>query len=276
MNRLSDFPPRLIEIGDGDYDLGMNRLRFPQNCEVRGQSRRGTRLLSAAKYMDGYPCTFELDYGTILRRLTLASIASMKDQVCLVGFRMMPSETDKPLGGELVDLHCSGKSWCFYFWNVPAGNTCKIINCYGESSNITLACCKSSGATAQFIDVRDSHLVVKPELSDQGGSVTHPVYGGTLIAACRGGRTRIFNSLLEGKGEATAPRLVGITDWYDDGSKHTKIELHNSHIRLTQGNGEKECFDLDIRKNPILVSGGTGSAADGTYSLSPFTVWNKV
>ncbi len=271
--RMRDFPPRLIEIEDGEYDFGLNPVRLPGRCEIRGQSRKGVRISSAFKFVaSGDLCTVQLDYDTVLNRMSFLSTAGPKDQVCGIGFRQLSDENAKPFGAEVIDVHLSSKSWGFYFWNIPAGNTCKIVNCYAEAANVALGPCRSSGGDAQFIDAWDSQFVVKPELSDQGGAVTHPVYGGSFAVACRGGRTRLFNCLLEATGESSAPRLCGVTDIMDEGSASaTKIELHNTHIRLTKGKGEKEAFDIDVRKNPILVSGGTGTSPDGIYSLSPTT-----
>jgi len=266
--------PKSIMIEEGIYDFAARNVIFPRNCLIQGESSYGVELLSAAKLTNEHPCAFEVQDRTFLRDLTLRSTAGPNDQVCLLG-PIQQQVNSPPITTEWEGLYGVGKSWCYYFWHLPAGNRITMNRCYGEAANCVLGVCQSSGFNAQIVDVNDCHFVVNPLLSAQGGAVSNPIYGGHLGVACRGGRTRLTNVLINAAAEPADPklRLVGVTDYFNDGTAdNLRIEMTGVHVRLTDRQNAREVWDFDIRKASWFALACSGYKPDSVPSRSPQTI----
>lgn len=250
----------VLIVPDGIYDFPAGYV-FPPSVVVKCQSRGGAVFQSPAIWTSDRACCFGLSDGTVLENLTLESTCGDKQQSTVVGYAI---DSDKPRASTLRKVTVKGKAWGVYTWSPPDGNSIVIDDCDISAAYVGINLGRSSGASAQFVTVRNSRINMNPLLSSQGGSTTNPTSGGVAGIVVRGGRLSVSNCTITATGPRPGygPRLCAIADNLEGGTKHSVLEIIGLTSKLVPG-AETIRVDIDNQLGKVLI-GGTGSAPDGS------------
>ena len=196
----------------------------------------------------------ELGDGCTVKNLRIESTAEKNKQTCGIGFG---TPSDKKRTATLEGLYVYGFVWGFYSWHGP-NNQYWITDCDFEVARVGITGGRSDGPDAQTIIIKDSRINLNDALSTQGGSVTHPQWGGQAGVLMRGGYAKLDGLTVKANGPSpgTGPRVVAATDWLDlSSATQTVIEVVRLRTALNK-NGASELWDIDMRYGKLRTSAG--------------------
>jgi hypothetical protein len=271
----------VVTIGPGTFDFGRGGPYFLPPCLVQG-SGRGATILESEKMIDPDGVTpgqsegvsFALQDGTILEDCTLITTPfnTTQDGGC-VGF--VTATTNAHAIVARCDIQAN--DWAVYNWS--PGNSLILEDSTVTSGRVCIAA-EDSGAGQNFLIVR-CQLIGDASLSSSEGDTSNQTTGGVFGVVARGGKVQLVDCdiSLTGRasiGPAFTPRTCGVIDVggaNDAPASVDQIVLWNLTCHVDpNGCDPAQCFDLDLKyayvQAQLRVTGGTGSAPDGTLSKS--------
>ncbi len=271
----------VVTIGPGTFDFGRGGPYYLPPCLVQG-SGRGVTILESEKMIDADGVTpgqsegvsFALQNGTILEdcSLTTTPFNPGQDGGC-VGF--VSTTTNAHAIVARCDIQAN--DWAVYNWS--PGNSLILEDSTVTSGRVCIAA-ENSGDGQNFF-ILDCKLIGDVSLSNSTGDTSDQSTGGVFGVVARGGKVQLVNCEISLTGRASTgpswtPRTCGVTDIggaNDAPAGVDQIVLWNLTCHIDpNGCDPMQCFDLDLKYSyvqaQLRVTGGSGSAPDGTLSMS--------
>lgn len=257
-----------VYAAPGVYHVGAVYLKVPDGVCLFSDNADQCIIQSTALIQTGadpVACEIELGNLSTVQDVTLQSVVSATEQSTVVGFSR-PQAT--PRKATLRRVTVIGRTWGIYDW-INQGNTLEIIECKVTAAYVPIAIGGSSGASAAFFDIWRTRTFTNPALSSYQGAVTNPIFGGSMAYIARGGRMRLWDCHADIIVNPRLPRACGITDWYEEGSVHSRIEAYGFHSRIV--GAVPGGFDVDVRLGELRLGPGcTGSdPTNGKITVCP-------
>jgi hypothetical protein len=271
----------VVTIEPGTFDFGRGGPYYLPPCLVQG-SGRGVTILNSEKTIDADGVTpgqsegvsFALQEGTILEDCTLITTPwnPYEDGGC-VGF--LSTTTNAHAFVARCDIQAN--DWAVYNWS--PGNSLILEDSTVTSGRVCIAA-EDSGVGQSFYIV-GCKLIGDASLSSSIGATSNQANGGVFGVVARGGKVQFVDCEISLKGRASTgpswtPRTCGVTDVGGanaDPAGVDQIVLWNLTCHIDpNGCDPTQCFDLDLKypyvQAQLQVTGGSGSAPDGTLSKS--------
>lgn len=253
-------PGELVPVPAGIY-TGSGWPTTPAGVTIKGDGPGRTILQSPDYYTDANAVSFDLGHQSIVDSLTMESTAAMNRQSITTGVGKK-SETPR----EATIRNCEVKNGCWGIYSWQPGTKLTVENCTVIAARVGITA--GNSGVGQTFTLTNNRVKLDARLNSQGGSVTHPDWGGQFAILSRGGYTKISGLDVEilGPPVDTGPRVVAITDWHDpNSSSSTVIEYEKVRTKLTQG-GAKSKWDIDVRYGMIRPLGSSGSGPRGSVT----------
>ena len=267
-------PGDKIIVGAGLYDFGHDagNVIFPDGVTIQGLDKLVTHLFGSV-WSDNQGTQFVLQ-NTVVSDMTLeCQTYAPNEDGRTIGFDNLPG----PFNATIRRCKIIGNSWAVYNWN-NFGHHLLIEDSTVVSGRLCIAAMGSGGATSQFFDIVRCKLIGDASLSNDIGATSNVDYGGVFGCMVRGGVVRLINCEMNLTGRPSTwpswtPRVCGVSDTFQSGPGYSTVEVVNLQCHVSpNGAPLANCWDFDIRYPGIInviVTGGRGSAPDGTFRWRP-------
>lgn len=240
--------------------------KIPDGVKIIGAGRGRTIFQSPDYYELDEATAFDLGDDSWVEKITFQSIAPKNRQSITIGF-LKAADPTKVRPATIFDCEVLDGVWGIYNWQPSV--RLKVERTYVRAARIGICAGASGGPTAQIFELLNNKIDLDHTLSTQGGSVTHPQWGGQVAVLCRGGVTTIdgLDVMASGVPQGTGPRVAAVSDWLDlDTSPSTVIAVSRLRTRLHLL-GAVERYDTDVRYGTLRLGGSYGSGKNGALVI---------